>query len=90
MPFIENKVYYDLATTLNYFSIKKGLDRPEVIGVAKGRGAGGLLDIQLQFLLAFSHTIITDNYNNVNGQGARAPSIQIFVNQLQCKTWKKF
>ena len=35
---IENKVYYDLATTLYYFSNKerKQIDRPEVIGVVKG------------------------------------------------------
>ena len=35
---IENKVYYDLATTLYYFSNKesKQIGRPEVIGVVKG------------------------------------------------------
>ena len=37
---IENKVYYGLDTTLHYFSNeeKKRIDRPEVIGVAKGEG----------------------------------------------------
>ena len=39
---IENKVYYDLATTLYYFSNKERerIDRPEVIGEVK-RGDRG-------------------------------------------------
>ena len=41
---IENKVYYDLAAALYYFSNKetKEIDKPEVIGEAKGgrRGQG--------------------------------------------------
>ena len=37
---IKNEVYYDLATTLCYFSNKerKRIDRPEVINVARGGG----------------------------------------------------
>ena len=40
---IESKVYYDLATTLYYFSNKerKQINRPEVKGEAKGAGGGG-------------------------------------------------
>ena len=41
---IDNKGYYDVATTLYYFSNKerKRIDRPKVIGVAKGVAGGPL------------------------------------------------
>ena len=44
------------------------------------------------FLSAFSRTTEINNNNiiNIDDQRARAPSIQIFANQLKHITWEKF
>ena len=83
---IENKVYYDLAITLRYFSNKerKQIDKPEIIAAAKRGTRGPASPVEkppmvkmmptkpVFYSISVSRTNVTNNNVNVDDQGARA------------------
>ena len=84
----------------------KRIDRPEVIGIAKGgRPLSTLnatndkrdnskaycsINFSLLVFLAFSRATVINNNIKVNNQGGPSPSIQIFVNQFKCLILREY